>query len=352
MFTVEIFAKIKSKYLWKMKYQLGDTVLILHSQEEGEIVEIINNEMVLVDVKGVRFPVYLDQIDFPYFKRFSEKKNIVPKKEKLYVDNLKKEDFSKKYHVHSGVWLSFLPVFDKDIFEDDVVEKFKIYLINQTDVAYLFTYQVRFKNSSDFHLYNTILPFNEFYLHDIPFEEMNDSPKFDFDFELTNPNKKKADHFEATFKIKAKQLFQKIEEIKLKNEPTFSFLLFDHYPDKIDETIPDYNSAPEFYSISQGKEKLEPARSVVDLHIEKLIDNWKGLSNFEILTIQLNNFEKYYQLAVAHLQPNLIIIHGVGTGKLRNEIHEILKTKKEVRTFANQYHERFGFGATEIYFQY
>lgn len=336
-----------------MKYQLGDTVLILHSQEEGEVVEIINAEMVLVDVNGVRFPVYLDQIDFPYFKRFSENKNPVPKKEKLYVDNLKKEMFSKKYHVHSGVWFSFLPVYDKDIFEDEVVERFKIYLLNQTNEAYLFAYQVRFKNSSDFHLNNTILPFNEFYLHDISFEEMNDSPKFDFDFELTHRDKKKVDHYETTFKIKAKQLFQKIEEIKMKNEPTFSFLLFDHFPDKLEEAIPAYNHASgKLYDISLAKQKLEPARSVVDLHIEKLMDNWKGLSNFEILTIQLNNFEKYYQLAVAHRQPNLIIIHGVGTGKLRNEVHEILKTKKEVRTFANQYHEKFGFGATEIYFQY
>jgi hypothetical protein len=100
------------------------------------------------------------------------------------------------------------------------------------------------------------------------------------------------------------------------------------------------------------KQKLEPARSVVDLHIEKLTENWKGLSNFEILTIQLSNFERFYQLAIAHRQPNLIVIHGIGTGKLRNEIHEILKTKKEVRTFANQYHRDFGFGATEIFFQY
>ncbi len=336
-----------------MKYQLGDTVLLLHSQEEGEVVEIIDKDLVLVDVKGVQFPVYTDQIDFPYFKRFSEKKIVVPKKEKVYIDNLKKEPTAKNLQVHSGVWLSFLPIFDKDIFDDDVVEKFKIYLLNQTKESYGFSYQIKFKGSPDFHLSNTILPFNEFYLNDIPFEEMNDAPKFEFDFSLLTKNKNKADHYETTFKIKAKQLFQKIEEMKLKNEPTFSFILFDHYPDKMEEVIPDYyNGGGQLYNISQLKEKLEPARSVVDLHIEKLTDNWKGLSNFEILTIQLSNFEKYYHLAVAHQQPNLIVIHGVGTGKLRNEIHEILKTKKEVRTFANQYHANFGFGATEIYFQY
>jgi hypothetical protein len=336
-----------------MKYQLGDIVLLLHSQEEGEVVEIINDKMVLIDIDGVRFPVYIDQIDFPYFKRFSEKKIVIPKKEKVYVDSLKKEEASKKYHVHSGVWLSFLPVFDKDIFEDDVVEKFKIYLLNQTNEAYDFLYQIKFKGSADFHLTNTVLPFNEFYLHDIPFEEMNDAPKFDFDFSLVNPNKKKASHFEATFKIKAKQLFRNIEEMKFKNEPTFSFILFENYPDQSEEVIPDYNhSHGDLYDLSKVKQKLEPARSVVDLHIEKLTENWKGLSNFEILTIQLSNFERFYQLAIAHRQPNLIVIHGIGTGKLRNEIHEILKTKKEVRTFANQYHRDFGFGATEIFFQY
>ena len=336
-----------------MKYQLGDIVLLLHSQEEGEVVEIISDEMLLIDVNGVQFPVYMDQIDFPYFKRFSEKKIVFPKKEKVYVDNLRKEEVTKKYHVHSGVWLCFLPVFDKDIFDDDVVEKFKIYLLNQTNEPYQFLYQIKFKGAPEFHLTNTVLSFNEFYLHDIPFEEMNDAPKFEFDFSLSKPNRKKALHFETSFKIKAKQLFQKIEEMKLKNEPTFSFLLFENYPDKTEEIIPDYhNSHGQLYEISKTKQMLEPARSVVDLHIEKLTDNWKGLSNFEILTIQLKYFEKYYNLAIAHRQPNLIIIHGIGTGKLRNEIHEILKTKKEVRTFANQYHHDFGFGATEIFFQY
>jgi hypothetical protein len=336
-----------------MKYAPGDRVLILHSKEEAEVVEIINEKMVLVDVNGIRFPVYIDQIDFPYFHNFSSKKIVAPKKEKVYVDNLKKEEVSKKYDVHSGVWISFLPVFDKNIFDDDVVEKIKIYLINQTADAFNFLYQIKFKGSPEFHLNNTVLPFNEFYLHDIPFEEMNDSPKFEFDFSLLNPDKKKVSHFETTFKIKAKQLFQKIEEMKLKNEPTFSFILFEDYPDKIEEVIPEHNNFQgKLYEISNGVQRLEPARSVVDLHIEKLTDNWEGLSNFEILTIQLRNFEKYYQLAVAHRQPNLVVIHGIGTGKLRNEIHEILKTKKEVRTFANQYHHDFGFGATEIFLQY
>ncbi|MEP6950355.1 MAG: Smr/MutS family protein [Ginsengibacter sp.] len=349
-----------------MKYQLGDKILVLHSNEEGEVVDIINDKMVLIDVEGVRFPVYMDQIDFPYFKRFSEKNSFDPfagpgqakpgtekKKNKIYIDDIKKEKTTSKYKVGNGVWVSFLPVYDKDVFDDDVVESFKIYLINQTGEPYDFTYITSFLGHPGFELKNRLLSSTDFYLHDVPFEEMNDSPKFAFDFSLVNANKKKVAHFEASLKIKAKQLFQKIEELKMKNEPTFSYKLFENYPDKSEEIIPDYNNTHgQFYDASKAMENLEPARSVIDLHIEKLSSEWKGLTNFEILTMQLSAFEKYFNLAVAHRQPNLIVIHGIGTGKLREEIHEILKYKKEVKSFVNQYHHNFGYGATEIFFQY
>ena len=343
-----------------MKYQVGDKILVLHSNEEGEVVEIINNKMVTIDVGGVRFPVYMDQIDFPYFKRFSEKK-FEKKKEKKYIDDIRKEKSTEKYKVSDGVWLAFLPVFDKDVFDDDVVESFKLYLINQTEHPYNFDYWISFAGDTGFELRNQIFSFTDFYLHDVPFEQMNDAPKFEFEFSLITPDKKKADYFEASLKLKAKQLFQKIEEIKLKNEPTFSYKLFETYPDvaaqeKYDPMAIGFGKLSgagyRIYDASKATQNLEPARSVVDLHIEKLSDDWKHLSNFEILTIQLKAFEKYYYLATAHHQPNLTVIHGVGSGKLKDEIHEILKTKKEVKSFVNQYHPNFGYGATEIYFGY
>jgi len=343
-----------------MKYQVGDKILVLHSQEEGEIVDLINDKMVLIEVDNIRFPVYMDQIDFPYFKRFTEKSfnksGAESKREKKYIDDVRKEKATAKYKVSEGVWLSFLPVFDKDVFDDDVVESFKLYLINQTNEPYNFNYDLIFPAKAGFELKNQVFPLSDFYLHDVPFEDMNDAPRFEFEFSLINPDKKKADYFEASLKIKAKQLFKRIEEMKLKNEPTFSYNLFEKYPDKIIEDKPDtgslYAKGYKVYDALKALQHLEPAHSVIDLHIEKLTDSWKHLSNFEILTIQLKNFEKYYDLAVAHRQPNLIVVHGVGSGKLRDEIHEILKTKKEVKTFVNQYHPNFGYGATEIYFGY
>ena len=127
-------------YLCAMKYQLGDIVLILHSDEEGQIVDFINDKMVMVDVKGVKFPVYLDQIDFPYFKRFSEKKIVQDPKQKKYIDDVKKEKASNVERVADGVWLTFLPVMDIDEFGDTVVEELKVHLVNRTEMGYNFIY--------------------------------------------------------------------------------------------------------------------------------------------------------------------------------------------------------------------
>ena len=339
-----------------MKYQLGDKVLIMHSNEEGEIIDIINDKMVMVEVRGVKFPVYTDQIDFPYYKRFTEKKLFPKNKNKVFAEDIKKEKKETAPKVADGVWLSFLPVMDTDEFGDDVVEELKVHLINRTHDSYNFHYKLQFFGRHEFELKNEVLPFNDFYLHDVPFSEMSDSPAFTFDFSLKQPQKNKADHYEAVIKLKPKQLFAKIEETKQKGEATFTYKLFDVFPDKPVEQPFDFGSLAakgvKVYNAKEARRHLPPARTVVDLHIEKLSNDWQHMSNAEILDIQLKEFEKWYELALAHHQPHLIVIHGVGSGRLRDEIHDLLRLKREVKSFVNQYHPSFGYGATEIYFQY
>ena len=338
-----------------MKYQVGDKVVILHSNEEGEIIEILNDKMAIVDVKGVKFPVYMDEIDFPYFRRFSSKKMFPAKKEKKYVDDLRKEK-TPPHKIVDGVWLYFLPVMDIDEFGDDVVEELKVHLINRTYSSYKFYYRLQFFGKSEFELKNQVNSFADFYLHDVPFSDMSDSPVFTFEFSLVQPEKTKADFYETSLKIKPKQLFEKIEEIKKKGEATFSYRLFEHYPDKPPEEKREFDSRAaqgiKIYNAKEATKHLPPPRTVVDLHIEKLMEDWHKLSNGEILNVQLKEFEKWYELSVAHRQSHLIVVHGVGSGRLRDEIHDILRLKREVKSFVNQYHPSFGYGATEIYFQY
>src|SRR6188768_67888 len=99
-----------------MKFEIGDIVLLLHSNEEAQVVDIINDKMVMVDAGGVQFPVYKDQIEYPYLKRFMEKKNGNGKEQKQYIDDIKKEKDNNGGREEDGMWLTFLPVVDTDEF--------------------------------------------------------------------------------------------------------------------------------------------------------------------------------------------------------------------------------------------
>lgn len=338
-----------------MQFEIGDKVVVKLTNEEAEVVEIINDKMLLVEVKGVRFPAYADQLEYPYFKRFTEKKLVVPKKEKKYVDEIRRETKPVTKKVADGVWLTLIPVMDTDEFGDDVIEELKLHLVNRTESGYRFNYHLSYVGKEGFELNNEVHAFEDFYLHDIPFENLNDSPVFSFEFSLLKPDTRKAEYYEASIKLKAKQVFNRIQELKEKGEATFSYKLFEKYPEKEVKESFDLSKLSgagyKVYDASQVRRHLEPAKHELDLHIEAISPDHEKLSNFEKLTLQLQHFEKYLELAIAHHQKSMIVIHGVGAGKLRDEIHEILKLRKEVKTFVNQYHPAYGYGATEIYFK-
>lgn len=241
-----------------MKYEVGDKIIVLHSDEEGKVIELINDKMVMIEVRGVKFPAYMDQIDFPYFKMFTQKK--IVEKKKIHIDHVKKEKPTIRKKIADGVFLNFIPIFDKDIFDDDVVEKVKVFLINYNEEDYQFKYNLVFDGESHFELKSEVRGLTDFYLHDIEFEDLSAGPSFEFEFSLSKENKKKAPFFESMVKLRGKQLFKKLEELQAKNEPSFSMEIFVHYPDKVAEEKMDLsklgNAGFRFYEVSKAKEYL------------------------------------------------------------------------------------------------
>ena len=93
------------------------------------------------------------------------------------------------------------------------------------------------------------------------------------------------------------------------------------------------------------KEKFLPEE--IDLHIEELIDDHTGLTNAEIVIIQLNHFRKCLDEAILNNKRKIIFIHGVGKGTLKSEMEIILKTYENITSYDASY-ARYGFGATEV----
>lgn len=332
-----------------MKFSIGDKIVINRTGEEGHVVAFVNKQMVEVDVNGTVFPVYVEDIDHPYLKWFTDK--TANKKKTTLPEQLPVEKIGeRKQRLAKGVYLSFMPVFKFDGIED-VVDIVKIYLLNELPVTIKFNYDVRLANKSEFRHEGTLHEFGNIYLHSMPYADMNDQPRLHW--QLTDTSSNKMEMAEGILRIKPVKLFEHINKILKDGEPTFSYVLINEFsvkkkPEPKEEYIPVIK--PHIATIA--KPTAESPRYELDLHIEHLVDNTKGLSNADIIKLQLDTLERYLHIAIAHRQERMIIIHGLGKGKLREEVHAILKRTPEVGRFKNEWSARYGFGATEVFFRY
>jgi hypothetical protein len=89
----------------------------------------------------------------------------------------------------------------------------------------------------------------------------------------------------------------------------------------------------------------------IDLHIEELADDWRSLSNGEILDIQLRKFNSFMATAIEKRIPKVIIIHGKGEGILKTEIRNHLFKYGNMEIHDASY-TKYGQGATEVIIHY
>jgi len=84
----------------------------------------------------------------------------------------------------------------------------------------------------------------------------------------------------------------------------------------------------------------------VDLHIEEILENTAGMEHSEIIRFQIRHFEKSLDEARRRRLKKFVAIHGIGKGRLKDEIRKIL-TAEKIEHYDGS-HQRYGYGATEI----
>lgn len=87
----------------------------------------------------------------------------------------------------------------------------------------------------------------------------------------------------------------------------------------------------------------------IDLHIHEITDSNAGMSNSEMLRRQLIEFKSFYKKAVRNNVKKIVVIHGVGIGKLKEEIRNYLETQSGIEFYDSDFRE-YGKGATTVEF--
>lgn len=98
---------------------------------------------------------------------------------------------------------------------------------------------------------------------------------------------------------------------------------------------------------TKAKEKYEPIMEV-DLHINQLVKYAKGMSNHEMLTLQLDTAKRQLDFAISKRIQKIVFIHGVGEGVLKVELEYLFGRYNNIKFYDANY-QKYGVGATEVY---
>ena len=95
------------------------------------------------------------------------------------------------------------------------------------------------------------------------------------------------------------------------------------------------------------KERNAPPMEV-DLHIEKLVNSSRGMSNYDILTLQTDTAKRQIEFAMRKRIQKIVFIHGVGEGVLKAELDYLFSRYDNLKFYDADY-QKYGVGATEVY---
>ncbi len=106
----------------------------------------------------------------------------------------------------------------------------------------------------------------------------------------------------------------------------------------------------------QSKKQASPADNPnrllppieVDLHIHALTDTTAGMSNTDMLTMQLDAVEATMRDNRRRIGQKIIFIHGKGNGVLRHAVLDLLKRKYPTAELQDASFAEYGFGATLV----
>ena len=132
---------------------------------------------------------------------------------------------------------------------------------------------------------------------------------------------------------------------------------------KTEDAFPDVLPADvnDFSEVIKQKESFKKKKSVrikpkerdlppmeVDLHIGKLVPRTGGLSNYDMLTIQMDTAKRQLEFAMKKRIQKVVFIHGVGEGVLKAELETLFNRYENLKWYDADY-QKYGLGATEVY---
>lgn len=323
-----------------MNIRIGNKVRFLNEKGEGIVTRIKDKNHVFVEVDGFEIPYRISDL-------------VLVDTEIIFSDADKQANEVQD----ESVYFVMEPDHELPLLQ----QEFSLYLLNSSSYSLLFTYSIR-----DGNLYQTMKqgelgPFQKILLKKIQKHQLREFAYHKIEI-LFFKKQHYASQIPAAEIVHINPALLDARHFIPHHDfrfPVWAYTLKDNFAEakKITQTLTDYDverlrTLKELKQ--QGKKSVphaNPAYLVdkeVDLHIAKLVDSYKGMTNHDMLQLQLRHFQKHLEEAITNRYHKVVFIHGVGNGRLKQEILNILAGyTREVRYYDAEY-KKYGLGATEV----
>jgi DNA-nicking Smr family endonuclease len=353
-----------------MVFSIGTKVRLIHTGDEGVVDEWLEHDLIAVRLSdGEVIPVAQDALErAAAISSAKVKAKFVPGKKKVEPLPLQPLPTDSQYTVLNpqGLQLAFDPVMRSDGMPD----YYRIYLINDTQQNFLYQLGLSLEKRSVWKTQGRLGPRTMVEAGSLRYSELNNSAEVNIEtWRLLPDGKGTGGRLNRNLKLKPTQFFKKIITAPYLNRQVYLYQLFtikeitekQEAPKKVPtkESLRQYTSrenikkkknAQWFNLQEMPHEVWEMAafKNEIDLHIQSLVDDPASIPKNQILSTQLAHFGRFMESAIRIGVERVFIIHGIGEGKLREAIQNRLKDMPEVNSFKNEYHARYGYGATEV----
>ncbi|PTB97470.1 hypothetical protein C9994_02830 [Marivirga lumbricoides] len=325
--------------------KVGDRVRFLHGKEEGKITRMLDRSLVEVEIEdGFAIPVLQSELviisadestsfDLPDQKSVGQKTANMPKKPNA-PEGIK------------GYFAAIIPLND---------QLSSIYLLNLTDNDLLvMANEINSRNEEKTLIAEKLFGQSYLKITERNFDHINTWPPLSITIlaetaKWAIPGRPE----KITLNIKPKHFQKEMQQVALLNKKGYLVPLSQSQSSHITPLSLDADKLKNSF-FEDKEEKLNhttkggAAEAEVDLHIEAIDPNYEKLPKDEILRIQLSTFENKLDQAIVAGLEEIVFIHGVGNGILKNNIHKILSESTAIKFFKDAKKEKFGYGATHV----
>lgn len=314
---------------------IGDKVRVLRGKEEGIITRIIDNKLIEIEIEdGFQIPVLKNEVvvvakeESSYFKPDSQASS----------GEKTAKTASPARQTEEGIFLAFRPLNDRVL---------AMYLINQSIEQVPYAIFEESRNGLKGLASGNLAEGTYHKLAEVSLQNFQEWPSYVFQFLFfsTKTSSKLRLPFTKKINFKASSFHKSKKVAPVLNAEAFTFRLDGEAaavnPEQLQEKL----------SNGRSEEPILPRQApppTLDLHIEKLSSHAAGLSSQEILNIQMEAFEKHLDQAIAAGLDEVVYIHGVGNGTLRDAIHKHLSKENNINFYKDAQKNKFGYGATMV----